>query len=92
MQYLIAASIVSILVAGRLLLYRKAKKVLGEPETKPIKPQIKLETRFPFPTEEDIRLLAYQKWENAQPSPKNSQEFWEEAEQELQGIHNVKKF
>ncbi len=35
--------------------------------------------------DEEIRQLAYLKWEKAQPSPKSSNEFWVEAEQELNG-------
>lgn len=55
-------------------------------------PTRKVEFSCPLPTEEEIRILAYQKWEQAQPSDKPSSEFWDEAEQELKGNNNIKTF
>ncbi len=37
------------------------------------------------PNLQDIRELAYLKWEQAQPSNKSSEDFWLEAEKELIG-------
>jgi hypothetical protein len=51
---------------------------------------MKKSTRVRKASEEDIRLLAYLKWELAQPTSKSSEEFWCEAEQEL-GVKKTEK-
>ena len=50
------------------------QELVNGPEQAPSQPSLK-----------DIQFLAYLKWEAAQPSSKSSEEFWQEAEQELQG-------
>ncbi len=55
---------------------------------KGITPFVKIEFKIPEPTEDEIRYLAYQKWEAAQPSDRPSWEFWHEAELELKGHHH----
>jgi hypothetical protein len=41
------------------------------------------------PSEEAIRLLAYQKWEQAGKPLDDGQQFWSEAEQELTNLHTT---
>jgi hypothetical protein len=74
-----------------LSVIRTEKKIEEKPKelaAKGYAPFVKIEFKIPEPTEDEIRALAFKKWEAAQPSNKPSHEFWEEAEQELKGcIH-----
>jgi len=63
--------------------YLKSLKKIKQP--KKTTPFIQIEFKIPEPTEDEIRVLAHQKWEQAQPSNRSCTDFWEEAENELKG-------
>jgi hypothetical protein len=63
----------------------KTEEKTRELAAKGYAPFVKIEFKIQEPTEDEIRALAFKKWEAAQPSNKPSHEFWEEAEQELKG-------
>jgi len=71
----------------------KELKTINQPKkSKKTTPFIQIEFKIPEPTNEEIQLLAYHKWEQSQEN-KTSEQYWKEAEEELKGKfqENIKK-